>query len=256
MNTNTNLISTIRLMNWTRWDYDTSEVVARSIPLQDFVNELAMTQTPSPTQTTLDLLVKGTLTAVGQWHWRAFRDGEHYQNENHGAIPRERWEVLAQLQYELDNLSFEDSYNPKLSLDRLGVGTIDKFYWNWREQQFSYAVADEGWPDDAEELFSVSDICLLAPYLETDFEGEPQALTVVSENKGGRPATYEWEKAVANIVFKWADEGGWEPTSQSDVARALGDWFAEQGASPSDSLLKTRAKWLFPMFNARKIDGQ
>lgn len=70
-------------------------------------------------------------------------------------------------------------------------------------------------------------------------------------NPGGRPPTYDWERAVAAIVFQWADEGSWQPASQADVKNKLASWFSQRDEHPSDSLLKTRAKWLFEEFQRR-----
>ncbi len=62
---------------------------------------------------------------------------------------------------------------------------------------------------------------------------------------------YDWERAVAAIVFQWADEGSWQPASQADVKNKLAEWFAAKGEYPSDSLLKTRGRWLFEEFQRR-----
>lgn len=77
---------------------------------------------------------------------------------------------------------------------------------------------------------------------------QPQA---IRRNEGGRPPLYDWERAVAAIVFQWADEGTWQPTSQADVKNKLAEWFSVKGQYPSDSLLKGRARWLFEEFQRR-----
>ena len=82
----------------------------------------------------------------------------------------------------------------------------------------------------------------------TSVDSQPQAIKC---NTGGRPPVYEWEQAVAAIVFQWADEGSWQPASKADVKNKLAEWFAAKGQYPSDSLLKPRARWLFEEFQRR-----
>ena len=73
----------------------------------------------------------------------------------------------------------------------------------------------------------------------------------VKRNEGGRPPVYDWERAVAAIVFQWADDGSWQPVSQADVKNKLAEWFASDRKYPSDSLLKSRARWLYEEFQRR-----
>jgi len=82
----------------------------------------------------------------------------------------------------------------------------------------------------------------------SDIQPKP---TAIEQNKGGRPPVYDWERAVAAIVFQWADEGSWQPASQADVKNKLAAWFSQRNEHPADSSLKTRAKWLFEEFQGR-----
>lgn len=79
-------------------------------------------------------------------------------------------------------------------------------------------------------------------------DSQPKAIT---RNEGGRPPLYDWERAVAAIVFQWADEGSWHPTSQADVKNKLAEWFAANELYPAESSLKGRARWLFEEFQRR-----
>ncbi|MCK9540851.1 MAG: hypothetical protein M0R03_02320 [Novosphingobium sp.] len=76
----------------------------------------------------------------------------------------------------------------------------------------------------------------------------------IEHNRGGAPAKYDWEQAIAAIVFQWSDEGSWQPTSQADVRRKLVEHFSALDQYPSDSLLKLRARWLFDEFLRRNGD--
>ena len=211
---------------------------------------------PRPPETLLGLLAAGALTAVGSWQWRAYLKYEHYQNEGQSLIPIEKWETFVAIKSECDNSLFEECYDPYVNMERLGFGKTEKYHWDWRQQQFSFAMSDEHWPDKTEEWFSASDIHILPPICPTKVFPEPPPHSVSVGNRGGRPQIYEWEKAIAALVFKWADKGDWQPASKADVQRELGDWFAAQGATPSDSLLKQRARWLFQEFESRKLAGQ
>lgn len=80
----------------------------------------------------------------------------------------------------------------------------------------------------------------------------------VSENhpKGGAPGKYDWARAVGSIVFLWADNGAWQPTSQGEVRAKLTEWFSDQGQAPDDKSLKQYARWLFDEFQKRKTPAE
>ena len=247
--------------NWDCWDCDDPNAVPPSRALSEVINDLAMCGSDSPVRTIASLLAAGKLTAMGRWRWQEYKGFEHYQSEGNGVIPAARWALLLALQTQLADVHCEEPYERSVTLAHLGLGQTDKFYFDWREGCFSLATVLKGeWTSDAEFWFSAADIQIFPPQPDTVpptgvFTALP-APNNTSLNKGGRPAIYDWEKAIAALVFKWADNGDWQPASKADVQRELGDWFAAQGASPSDSLLKQRARWLFQEFESRKLAGQ
>lgn len=81
-----------------------------------------------------------------------------------------------------------------------------------------------------------------------------QSQTSKNPSKGGNPGKYDWALAVGTIVFQWADKGNWEPKSQSEVQKELGNWFSGQSQTPDDKLLKKYAQWLFAEFKKRKTE--
>lgn len=138
----------------------------------------------------------------------------------------------------------------KINLENMGVSDVLTWRWDWSNDQFSYAIKSHDefdfQNDYREEMFSASNIQLsLAPEDKAMTEDEPipapslsiapPTVVVGTKAKGGRPPKYDWEQACAALVFKWADEGAWEPASQAEVARALGDWFSERGDPPVES---------------------
>ena len=74
----------------------------------------------------------------------------------------------------------------------------------------------------------------------------------IEKNKGGPPTKYDWERAAAAIVLKWAVESTWRPDSQGEVARAITAWFAEKDEFPSENLIKQRARWIYPMLKEQE----
>lgn len=68
---------------------------------------------------------------------------------------------------------------------------------------------------------------------------------------GGARVTHDWERAIMNIIFRWADDGSWVPTTQSEVERVLGDLLTSAGKSPASSEIRKRARMIFPEFQRR-----
>ena len=274
--TDDNALEIVKGWDWGYYDPD-GFMHQKNICLSDVVNKLAMEGVVNPPHTLLELLASGHLIAEGTWLWHAYRLTEHYQHESNGIIPNARWKYALDVVETLDTLPRRVSYDPQVNLKEVGQGMTDKFYWNWRNNEFAIADADtlfvHGMDEYHEEWFAAREIQVCLSYIwwedfdprlcEHDAAISPKQLIAVSKNlvptqgknKGGRPPSYDWEQAVAAIVFKWSDDGNWQPASQADIVRALGDWFGARNDVPSDSLLKLRAKWLYPLFEQRKTGG-
>ena len=238
------------------WEWDGPDPrfefhVSLRMPLSDVVNRLAMEGHPDPAAATLTLLADGKLEATGSYRWMAYRNG-HYQRDGVGQIPPRRWAVLQELQAEC-----EDPFGKKeVTLHLIGGDWHERkeklAEWNWNSDHFTTAqVSAEDWLDKSyfEETFYAADIEVrpAGPGLVSD----GQESIAAERNKGGAPCRYDWERAVAAIVFHWADEGSWQPKLQADVRNRLAEWFAERDQHPSESLLKDRARWLFEEFHRR-----
>jgi hypothetical protein len=275
--TDDKVLEIVKGWDWSYFDPD-GRLHEKSRYFSDAVTKLAMAGTQNPPETLLKLLAMGQLTATGIWDWHAYRGGEHYKDEGNSLIPQARWVYALGVIEALDALPANLSYDPHVNFKEIGQGKRDKLYWNWRNNEFAIADADiffvHGMDEYQEEWFSAREIEVSFPtpfqadYDQPFYDYDPAVLpknTIISpelsapikeKNKGGRPPSYAWERAVAAIIFKWADPGSWQPESQADVVRALGEWFGTEETVPSDSLLKQRAKWLYPMFEQRKLDGQ
>lgn len=215
--------------------------------LFDAVNLLARDGFSKSPDLILSLLASGKLIASGSTKWCKF-EGEHFYAEGYAHVSANKWKALA--------LGLTE--NRKYNLTELNILDAEGGEWSWQNSRFATAYAHgeiyDG--DYFEEYFSAWDIVIHPPEKdELESEAVP-APSIPVANKGGRPPEYNWELAIAELVFKWADEGNWQPSKQSDVTNELAEWFAQQGATPSLSLIKQRAKWLFPLFESRNPDGQ
>ncbi len=259
MNAEGGVLATIKSWNWTTYDPETTKPCPVRRALSEVVNKLAYSGYSNPANTLLELLKNGDLVAVGHYHWREYDCREYYQRQEYDIIPAFRWEMLSTLMDELDKNVYEQLYPTHVELSRIGLGRTRKLIWNWRDSQFAWAVnGDDYGLEETEEFFAVSDIAIEAPQNldQVVHEEKITSSQICKPHSGGRPPKYDWERAVAAIVFRWADEGSWQPKSQADVQRRLADWFAENGEVPADSALKPRAKWLFDDFQKRNSEGQ
>lgn len=260
MNGDDEALAIIRGFQWRRWDYDKSEAVSESRSLSDTINELAFLWSGDASAVVLSLLANAELSAIGQIRWRKVQS-EEFSKEGIAPIPATRWLGLQQRLTMVD--PFKGTYVKFCSLD-FGPNSIDKHplaFWDWQNNWFETNWTQcAPWDKDFfEESFLASDIRIFEPLPDPILM--PTVLAKSSTqfdkvNKGGRNPTYDWEKAIAALIFQWADKGDWQPLKQADVVKSLAEWFAEQGATPSDSLLKQRAQWLFREFERRNPDGQ
>ncbi|MGB3318809.1 MAG: hypothetical protein WA978_10760 [Sphingopyxis granuli] len=235
---------------WLGFDRDSGSLSPIWKPLSDAVNQLAMEGHTDPASAILSLLANGQLVATGDYQWEAYRNG-HFRRAGTGIIPSRRWAVL---KHEHDAIG---DFGPfKVTLRRIGGDRSERkesrANWEWKYDRFSTAQTSGGNPlseNFFEETYSAFDI-EIRPGDKKDNVAEQngQSGPAVERNKGGAPTKYDWERAVAAIVFQWADEGSWQPEIQADVKKRLADWFAEQDLHPADSMLKERARWLFAEF--------
>ena len=242
-----------------RWGWDHADPrfefhVPVMVPISDAINRLAMEWHHDPAGTVLKLLAAGKLQATGHYRWKKYRDG-HFQWEGTGAIPVRRWEVL-QDGCESNHPAKENLVELHLIGGDWNEGKEPRADWSWKGDRFSTAESSSGdWLDEGyfEEFYSVTDIEVRPA--ESECGSTPtDALrdSAIERSRGGAPAKYDWERAIAAIVFQWADDGTWQPEQQSEVKKRLFSWFAEQDQYPSDSLLKERARWLFAEFQRRR----
>ncbi|MDT7535371.1 hypothetical protein OVY48_18335 [Sphingobium sp. SA2] len=75
-----------------------------------------------------------------------------------------------------------------------------------------------------------------------------------SKNRGGRRPAGEggWRDRVQTAMHEKWEAGGWEPSSENDVIRAMQDWIShEHDESPADATLRPIAKILKDSFDRR-----
>lgn len=247
-------LAIINKWDWPERDPRFDEYVRYTIAVSEAINRLAMEGHPNPADAVLSLLADGRLVATGRYRWKQYRN-DHFYRDDVGTISSVRWAALKAAIAERDYLSSR----PEVTLHMLSEDESGHAEpcaeWNWGGNWFSTARKSGGdWlsPDYIEEVFSASDIEVRPADIKavkTTAELDNQAER--NPNRGGAPPKYDWERAVAAIVFQWAEEGSWQPEIQADVKKRLADWFAEQDLHPSDSMLKERARWLFAEFQRR-----
>lgn len=243
-------LAIIREWDWERYDHDFCEGVPRWRTLSEAMNALAMSGHADPPGVLLHLLSTGRLIATGHYHWQASRNGHEYSKAEHGRIRQEWWQMFR------DGLAARDwRTGNTVCLSLLDIKDVSRAEWAWQRNTFAVAKVDgDEWLDDdyAEERVVVLDIEVHCPPAGNDNCDAPAlAAPAVEQNKGGAPRQYDWDRAAVAIVFKWADEGSWQPASKADVTRALADWFAEQDIHPSSNSIKPYARWLFEEFQQR-----
>lgn len=238
------------------WGRDTrfDEYVPLTIPISDAINRLAMEGHNNPANSIVSLLANSRLVSTGSYIWKKYQNGL-YQRDGIGQIPSRRW---AALKGGLDEPW--ESFGPnEVTLQAIDGNWNEReevrANWEWRYDRFSTAETSGGNTFDSgyfEETYAACDIEVRpADTNDTEIAPYTDALPPAERNKGGAPSKYDWERAVAAIVFQWADDGPWHPTSQAEVKNKLADWFADRDEQPSESLLKDRARWLFAEFQRR-----
>lgn len=245
-------LAIIKSWGWDHADHRFDFQVPVMISLSEAINRLAMEGHGDAPGAVLSLLAAGKLVATGSYRWKLFRS-DHFSRESVGPIPASRWQTLNA------GCASIKGGREQVTLRLLNEGWTDSIEasadWGWTWDRFSTAEVGGGqWLDQGyfEETFSAADIELRP----ADCEAQDERSRAATEpNKGGAPAKYDWERAVASIAFQWADEGSWQPMLQTEVKERLMAWFAERDQYPSDSLLKERARWLFDEFRQRAAEA-
>ncbi|MCA0911003.1 hypothetical protein [Qipengyuania gaetbuli] len=227
------------------------------VPISEAINRLAMEGHHDPAGAMLMLLGEGKLQATGHYRWKKYLDG-HFAREGTGPIPAHRWVVLRQGCDANKGLRPNEGAFQFIDADWNG-GKEPRADWSWQNDCFSTAQVSGGdWLDEGyfEESYSVTDIEVRPAEANCgSFQIDASEGGGAKSNRGGAPAKYDWERAVAAVVFQWADDGSWHPDIQADVKKRLSAWFAEHDQYPSDSLLKERARWLFAEFQRRRDEA-
>lgn len=246
-------LAIIQSWGWDRFDPRFEIEVPVMMPLNEAINRLAMEGHVDPAMSMLSLLADGRVVSTGSYRWKRYRNG-HNQRDGIGEIPARRWVSLKEGLAQNNKTFGPNEVTLHLMYDGWDEYKEARADWTWTADRFATAETSGGDFLDSgyfEETYVVCDIEVRPAEVEAASAPVPNA---TERNKGGAPSKYDWERAIAAIVFQWADEGSWQPAMQADVKNRLADWFAERGEHPSDSLLKERARWLFEEIQRR--DGE
>lgn len=243
-------LAIIQSWGWDRYDHRFEMDVPIMMPLSEAINRLAMEGHVNPATAILSLLADGRLVSTGSYSWKRYRDG-NYQRDGIGEIPARRWDSLKEGLAQRSKTFGRNEVTLHLMYEDWNEHKEERADWTWAADRFATAEASGGHYLSSgyfEETYVACDIEVRPSEIAID---DAPPLGVTAHSKGGAPAKYDWERAVAAIVFQWADEGCWQPEMQADVKKRLADWFAEQDLHPSESMLKERARWLFAEFQRR-----
>lgn len=215
--------------------------------LRDAVTELAFEgHVEAPTEA-LNRLSQGEWTAFGDWR-RDTWAGAPFSAQGRGVIRREFWQGL-KLAHErgLTTTHYGEplpTFGSGDFFSTLGCFDRETAHWDW-ECGVALTALRNGL--DGEEFFVATKI-LVRVGCETAPVSESQ--TVGSANKGGRPATHDWEALLLAMAGRCYVEG-WEPASPAAVIKAMQEWTSEQGLpEPSPSVARPKAKAFFDAFTA------
>lgn len=243
-------LAIIQSWGWDRFDPRFEIEVPVMMPLNEAINRLAMEGHLDPAKAVLSLLADGRVVSTGSYRWKRYLNG-HNQREGIGEIPARRWVSLKEGLAENSKTFGLNEVTLHLMYEGWDEYKEARADWTWTADRFATAETSGGDFLNSgyfEETYVACDIEVRPAEVETADAPVPHAN---ERNKGGAPSKYDWERAIAAIVFQWADDGTWHPTSQAEVKNKLADWFAGRDEQPSESLLKERARWLFEEFRRR-----
>lgn len=252
----------MRQWQWMRGDPD-GNVWPISIGLCNAANRLAMEGISCPQDALLILLCRGDLSASGDYRWRKYLGGNHYQLEGTDApIKQKQWQELAHL-IEADRSDVRNGGFGLFPCDlpKLGMQNCAPFDWAFFDNRFSTAICTSGSSDHdqsyREEWFSAGNIEVSRTWLDDDFPSfDPEPIAPLAKpvtNKGGRPPAADWELAALEIAGRYY-RGDFKPQTIADVGRELASWLGNQDLHPSDSVVRIHAKRIFDAFQAWERD--
>lgn len=226
------------------------EEVAYWRALSDAVTDLALAGDLDAPAEALRRLCDGEWVARGRWQWSAWA-GAVYETEREGIIPPERWQALKDGLTRGISRGFKGEPLPTLSNGFSFARKLpehERVNWYWHFDRFETALLIA---PDREESFSAHDI-------EVHEMPQPASVPVSPEgapaNKGGRPATWDWEAAALAMSGRFY-LGDLKPKTIADVVRALQEWASSGGAPEmSDAAARPHAKRMFGAFRLWEPD--
>ena len=257
-------LNIMRQWQWRGGDPD-GNVWGISMDLSVIVNRLAIDGIARPQDAVLSLLCRGDLLASGDYRWRKYQGGNHFQLEEIDTpIKQNQWQVLADL-IEAQRLDIEAGGFGLLSIDlpKLGMQKWEPYDWEFIDNRFNTSRCSSGTASHDrnyfEEWFSAWSINVSPAWMDDDFlsfDPEPVAPATnppTSTKKGGRPPAGDWEVAALEMAGRYY-RGDFKPQTIADVGRALAGWLADQDSHPSDSVVRVHAKRIFEAFQAWERD--
>lgn len=223
--------------------------------LSEATNRLAMEGIADPQAAILALMCRGDLLAMGDYRWRKYQGGNHYQLERTDSpIKVRQWEVLAKLiEAENQEMRAGGFCLPQIDLQNLGEREASPLDYKFLDNRFATAhcqryASHPEW-NELEESFSAWNISVLPARLDDELQPEPPEPSQPETRKGGRPPAADWEVAALEIAGRYY-RGDFKPQTIADVGRELAAWLGNQDLHPSDSVVRIHAKRIFDAFQA------
>lgn len=222
---------------------------SRWISLIDALAVLAMLDEAKPLQRLMNLLQNGQITSVGDYEFRTYREGRHFQTQGtFEHIPAERWEALAK---EIEKTEPESVWLGHLyeAHPEAPAGELDLNCNGFRLAQTTgegiFAPSD----DYSETWFSAWDVHVWELELKQVVWNSiptpaPAPAGIDIANIGGRPPKANWERALIHLFGKIYRDG-WKPENIQEVNRELQNWLVNEGVEVSDTASRDRARTLF-----------
>lgn len=197
----------MREWDWLGGDPD-GNVWPVSLELSLVINRLAMEGIPRPQDAVISLLCQGDLFARGDYQWRKYQGGNHFQLEGTNApIKPKQWQVLANLiEWERQELKSKWGGSPldRVELAKLGMEGCYPYDWEFIYNRFSTALCPPDTPFHdptyLEEWYSAWEIEVLPAQVDgagLESDAEPVA---TAPNKGGAPRKWDWDGALLHLA--------------------------------------------------------
>lgn len=244
--------SALDIMSQWQWEHYDPDGFPRSLGLDlgEVVSRLAMAGQPKPHDTVLKMLCSADLTAFGQYRWKKYQWGKHFQHEVYNEnIPPQQWQTLRNsIDEEQRQLAGNGWPMFSVDLEKLEMADCPTYEWQFSDNRFSTSCCPPDTPvtDKTyyEEWFSAWQIEIREPMVAAANPEPDIAPTHIAGDVRtvGRPLAAWWPDFVAELVAYTVEVGlpdGVGHQGQSEVIKDVCLRLQERGKEePSRSQIQ------------------